>query len=645
MEHGTVRRFQQPRMWSTAVLIMLLAALWVASTAGAGSADSLAPSAAAPTLISYQGIVEVDDQPYQGTGYFKFAIVDTATGDGTANHWANDGTATGEPVGGVSLSVSDGLFNVLLGDTSLPGMTQPLNATAFVATNTYLRVWFSPSGGAGSYEALEPNQRIASVAYALRTEQADMVDGFHAAAMPTAFNLIPLDGNAYLRVPRLVDHDDAGFYLDPASSSNLNEVEAQRVGVNGLDSASGYYVQDATGNDVDYGLYVEGVDQTGVRIENPGNFGVSISQSTDDGIYILGAGDDGILIDDATDQGVRILGPGGVGVYVGNAAGTAGVYLDSPTGDGFFVNSPGGNGLQVSNATDQAVYIYNPQSDGLAVDNAGEDGVTITDATNDGVYVFSPGRYGVYVDDSVGSGFRVENAGGSGLYVDTPVYNGVHVVSAGTNGVRIESPTEDGLHVSNAVGDGVEVATAANGLRATGITYYGVDAEGEAGGAYLRDSDSGVYAYIASGVYGIWTNGTIDTSGTKSFVQPDPTDPTQAIYYAALEGGEAGTYYRGSGQLVDGTAVVELPEHFSLVTEEEGLTVQVTPRADCNGLYVAEVTTRRIVVKELHGGTSNARFDFFINGVRLGYQDFQVLRPMPEVSTPPRSQAEPLGLP
>ena len=60
------------------------------------------------------------------------------------------------------------------------------------------------------------------------------------------------------------------------------------------------------------------------------------------------------------------------------------------------------------------------------------------------------------------------------------------------------------------------------------------------------------------------------------------------------------------------------------VAEEEGLTVQVTPRADCNGLYVAEVSTRHIVVKELQGGTSDARFDFFINGVRAGYQDFQV---------------------
>jgi hypothetical protein len=98
------------------------------------------------------------------------------------------------------------------------------------------------------------------------------------------------------------------------------------------------------------------------------------------------------------------------------------------------------------------------------------------------------------------------------------------------------------------------------------------------------------------------------------------------VVYASLEGGEAGTYYRGTAQLSGGTATIELPEHFGLVTEEEGLTVQVTSREDCNGLYVAEVTTRTIVVRELMGGTSDARFDFLINGVRAGYADHEVVR-------------------
>lgn len=65
--------------------------------------------------------------------------------------------------------------------------------------------------------------------------------------------------------------------------------------------------------------------------------------------------------------------------------------------------------------------------------------------------------------------------------------------------------------------------------------------------------------------------------GVKFFIEQHPTDPTKEIAYAALEGPEAGTYIRGSAELKDGQAVIALPEHFALVTSEEGLTVQLTP--------------------------------------------------------------------
>jgi len=71
---------------------------------------------------------------------------------------------------------------------------------------------------------------------------------------------------------------------------------------------------------------------------------------------------------------------------------------------------------------------------------------------------------------------------------------------------------------------------------------------------------------------------------------------------------------------------VELPEHFSLVTSSEGLTVQVTPTANCNGLYVASKLPTEIVVKELNGGTSDATFDYLVNGIRIGYEDYQPIQ-------------------
>jgi hypothetical protein len=121
-------------------------------------------------------------------------------------------------------------------------------------------------------------------------------------------------------------------------------------------------------------------------------------------------------------------------------------------------------------------------------------------------------------------------------------------------------------------------------------------------------------------------NGDLDVTGTKSFVMPDPTDPTKEIYYACLEGPESGTYVRGTAEVVDGTAVITLPEHFAKVTadEKESLTVTVTPYGAPLQLYVVEKGTSQIVVGEAAG--KSGTFDYLVQGKRKGYEDFQVVR-------------------
>ena len=43
----------------------------------------------------------------------------------------------------------------------------------------------------------------------------------------------------------------------------------------------------------------------------------------------------------------------------------------------------------------------------------------------------------------------------------------------------------------------------------------------------------------------VYGSGNQTITGTKSFVEPHPTDPTKVIRYVSLEGPEAGTYFRG----------------------------------------------------------------------------------------------------
>ena len=90
---------------------------------------------------------------------------------GTTTYWSNDGSSTtgNEPTAAVPLSVSDGLFGVLLGDTSLSGMTQALTADVFSQPDRYLRVWFSSDGS--TFNQLTPDTRIAAVPYALQAEK------------------------------------------------------------------------------------------------------------------------------------------------------------------------------------------------------------------------------------------------------------------------------------------------------------------------------------------------------------------------------------------------------------------------------------------------------------------------------------------
>src|ERR1041385_6383787 len=81
-----------------------------------------------PTMISYQGRVQVDGTNFSGSGQFKFALVQ---GAGPTLLWKNDGSAGNtEPPASVSLPVANGLVMTLLGDSSIPGMTA-LPASAF----------------------------------------------------------------------------------------------------------------------------------------------------------------------------------------------------------------------------------------------------------------------------------------------------------------------------------------------------------------------------------------------------------------------------------------------------------------------------------------------------------------------------------
>ena len=144
----------------------------------------------------------------------------------------------------------------------------------------------------------------------------------------------------------------------------------------------------------------------------------------------------------------------------------------------------------------------------------------------------------------------------------------------------------------------------------------------------LRDGTSG--ALLANGILGttlhsgpwaVYGEGNIGASGTKPFIEVHPTDARKVIRYVALEGPEAGTYFRGKGRFVGRTAVIEVPESFRLVTDPEGLTIQVTPIGDLAAVAVVSIGLDQIELKS----SRDVEFFYTVNGVRETFKDWQVI--------------------
>jgi ribosomal protein S6E (S10) len=113
----------------------------------------------------------------------------------------------------------------------------------------------------------------------------------------------------------------------------------------------------------------------------------------------------------------------------------------------------------------------------------------------------------------------------------------------------------------------------------------------------------------------------------KNFSVPHPNQPGKEIVYASIEGPEAAAYARGTGRLVNGRAIIALPEHFTAIAAEETMTIQLTPRsAESLGLAVVEKSLTGVVVRELFKGSGSYDFDFLIMAVRRGYENYQPVR-------------------
>jgi hypothetical protein len=191
--------------------------------------------------------------------------------------------------------------------------------------------------------------------------------------------------------------------------------------------------------------------------------------------------------------------------------------------------------------------------------------------------------------------------------------------AAGVYGVDGSGPTSTGLGLTRSAGI---KGDSANNFGVVGlsqvIAVYGIlfNSGGSVGAGLLGYTpDSGTTKW------GVYAFGNIGASGAKPFIEAHPTDAAKEIRYVALEGPEAGTYFRGRARFSHGLATIEVPESFRLVTDEVGLTVQITPIGEIAGYAVTRVGLDEIVVR----GTKDVEFFYTVNGVRQTFRDWEVV--------------------
>jgi hypothetical protein len=125
--------------------------------------------AANSVSFNYEGRVKIEGTPFDGTGQFKFAIVNTS---GSVSMWSNDGTSSDgqEPTGFISLPVNDGVFNVTIGDTTL-GMDEINGSIFYSQTPLKLRIWFND--GTHGFQQLNPDHNLVNIDLISLTSQHD----------------------------------------------------------------------------------------------------------------------------------------------------------------------------------------------------------------------------------------------------------------------------------------------------------------------------------------------------------------------------------------------------------------------------------------------------------------------------------------
>jgi hypothetical protein len=314
---------------------------------------------------------------------------------------------------------------------------------------------------------------------------------------------------------------------------------------------------------------------------------------------------------------------------VNNPNGT-GVYGKANTASGFGLygeaNGTGGTGVRGDATGGTGIYGFSGSTNAAssATPNAGVFGT----GARTGVFGFSGGANGVGVlgQCDVAGGTGVSGISASGFPIIGNVTGAANtaagVLGSGMKGpgVQGQSTGGHGLVGTTDATDGhaglIGNANNAGGIGLMGVAPgYGTPSVGKAGDFYGN----------------VTVNGTFHATSTLS-VASFPDDQLRVFY--SMDAPEPWSEDFGEGQLIGGTAEVQIDPHFAMVADLRIYHVFLTPYGNTNGLHVTNRGAAGFTVEEHNEGENDLTFSYRIVAKRkdiTGERFAEFERPMPSV--------------